>query len=181
MKGHLPKSQVASRQASSTKSSPKLDDSRPMTRVPISDINRTIFRRPFVKRFALCYGTVVCLSVCPDCNVGVLWPNGWMDQDETWHAGRPRPWPRCIRWGPCSSPKKKGAQPPNFQPMSTVAKRSPILATAEHLYKNSVNLQQCQIMKQKVFYNLIQHCTATTCGQEGTVSRENPTNSLTLL
>jgi len=29
-----------------------------------------------------------CLSVC---NVGVLWPNGWMDQDETWHAGRPRP------------------------------------------------------------------------------------------
>jgi len=29
----------------------------------------------------------VCLSVCPICpvcNVGVLWPNGWMDQDETW-------------------------------------------------------------------------------------------------
>ena len=22
---------------------------------------------------------------------GVLWPNGWMDQDETWHAGRTRP------------------------------------------------------------------------------------------
>jgi len=22
------------------------------------------------------------LSVCPACNVGVLWPNGWMDQDE---------------------------------------------------------------------------------------------------
>ena len=30
-----------------------------------------------------------CLSVCPMCNVGVLWPNGWMDQDETWHGGRP--------------------------------------------------------------------------------------------
>jgi len=30
----------------------------------------------------------VCLSVC---DVGVLWPNGWMDRDETWHAGRPRP------------------------------------------------------------------------------------------
>jgi len=28
-------------------------------------------------------------SVCPVCNVGVLWPNGWMDQYETWHAGRP--------------------------------------------------------------------------------------------
>jgi len=22
---------------------------------------------------------------CPVCNVGVLWPNGWMDQDATWY------------------------------------------------------------------------------------------------
>jgi len=36
-----------------------------------------------------------CLSVCPVCNVGVLWPNGWMHQDQTLHAGRPRPWPHC--------------------------------------------------------------------------------------
>jgi len=38
-----------------------------------------IFGPPFVKQFALCYQTVVlpvCLSVC---NLGVLWPNGWMD------------------------------------------------------------------------------------------------------
>ena len=35
----------------------------------------------------VCYRTVV-LSVC---NVGVLWPNDWIDQDETWHRGRPRP------------------------------------------------------------------------------------------
>ena len=34
---------------------------------------------PFVKRFALYYHTVVCLSVC---DVGVLWPNGWMH----WHC-----------------------------------------------------------------------------------------------
>jgi len=27
------------------------------------------------------------LSVCPVCDVGVLWPNSWTDQDETWHAG----------------------------------------------------------------------------------------------
>ena len=51
-----------------------------------------VFGRPFVKRFALCYQTVVytvCLSVCLSvCNVGVLWPNDWMDQDETRHAGR---------------------------------------------------------------------------------------------
>jgi len=31
--------------------------------------------------------SVRCLS-CPSvCNVRVLWPNGWTDQDETWHAG----------------------------------------------------------------------------------------------
>jgi len=49
----------------------------------------------------------VCLSVC---NVRALWPNGWTDQDETWHAGRPRPWPHCVRWGP-SSPPSKGHTP----------------------------------------------------------------------
>ena len=43
--------------------------------------------------------SVRCLSVC---NVRALWPNGWTDQDETWHADRPRPWPRCVRWGPSS-------------------------------------------------------------------------------
>ena len=52
----------------------------------------------------------VCLSVCPICDVGALWPNGWTDQNETWLAGRPRPWPHCVRWGP-SSPSPKGAQP----------------------------------------------------------------------
>ena len=58
------------------------------------------FGRPFVKRFALYHRTSVCLSVmsCHVCDVGVLWPNGWTDQDETWHACRPRPWPHCVRW-----------------------------------------------------------------------------------
>jgi len=44
-----------------------------------------VFGRPFVKRFALCYRTVVLsvclsvLSVCLSiCDVGVLWPNGWI-------------------------------------------------------------------------------------------------------
>ena len=71
--------------------------------------------RPFVKRFALCYRSVVCpvyLSVCLSvCDVCALWLNGWADQDETWHAGRPRPWPHCVRWGPMAS-LPKGAQPP---------------------------------------------------------------------
>jgi len=74
----------------------------------------SFFGRPFVKRFALCYQTIV-LSVCLVCDVGVLSPNGWTDQDETWRAGRPRPWPHCVRWGP-GSPSPKGAQPPIFRP-----------------------------------------------------------------
>jgi len=52
----------------------------------------------------------VCLSVC---NVRALWPNGWTNQDETWHAGRPRPWPHCVRWG-LSSPSPKGGRSPQF-------------------------------------------------------------------
>ena len=40
--------------------------------------------RLFVKRFALSLWAV--LSVC---NVGILWPNGWMDQDATWNGSRP--------------------------------------------------------------------------------------------
>jgi len=51
----------------------------------------------------------------------LLWPNGWMDQDVTWHGGRP--WPRrlCVRWGPSPPPKRGTA--PNFRPMSIVAKQ----------------------------------------------------------
>jgi len=73
-----------------------------------------LFGRPLVKRFALCYRTVV-LSVLSVCNVGVLWPNrnGWMDQDAIWYRGRYRPRRHCVRWGP-SSPQ--GAQPPIFGP-----------------------------------------------------------------
>jgi len=71
----------------------------------------------------------VCKTVCPVlsdrlsvlsvCNVGVLWPNGFMHQDETWHAGRLQPWPHCVRWGPSS---QRGTTPPNFRPISIVAK-----------------------------------------------------------
>ena len=64
-----------------------------------------------------------CLSVCPVqsvCNVRALWPNGWTDQDKTWHAGRPWPWPQFVRCG-TSSPSPKGAQPPNFRPISVAA------------------------------------------------------------
>jgi len=51
-----------------------------------------------------------CLSVLSVSDVGVLWPSGWMNQDKTWHGGRPRPRPECFRWGP-NFPSPKGAQP----------------------------------------------------------------------
>jgi len=54
-----------------------------------------------------------CLSVC---DIGVLWPTGWMDQDETWHRGRPRPRPHCIRWRPSPPPKKGHSIPLIFGP-----------------------------------------------------------------
>jgi len=60
----------------------------------------------------------------------LLWPNDWMDQDATWYEGRPWPRPHCcmvIQESP-----QRGTHP-YCRPMSIVAKRSPISATAEHL------------------------------------------------
>ena len=84
--------------------------------------------RPFVKRFALYYGTVVCpvsLSCLSVCSVGVLRPNGRMDQDAIWYGRRPRPRPNCVRWGvgDPAPPTERGTAPPTF--------RSPISATVE--------------------------------------------------
>ena len=45
----------------------------------------------------------------------LLWPNGWMDQDGTWHGGRPWSSPHCARWGH-SSPPQNGTQPPILGP-----------------------------------------------------------------
>jgi len=45
------------------------------------------------------------LSVCLSCLPVTLVYCGQTtltDQDETWHTGRPRPWPHCVRWGPRS-------------------------------------------------------------------------------
>ena len=46
----------------------------------------------------------------------LLRPNGWMDQDGTWHGSGPRSRPHCSRWGlldgdPAALPKK-GQSPP---------------------------------------------------------------------
>ena len=60
----------------------------------------------------------------------LLWSNGWMDQDANWYEGRSRPDRNVLHVDPAPS---KRSIAPNFRPMSIVAKRSPILASAEHL------------------------------------------------
>ena len=56
-------------------------------------------------------GCPVLLSVC---NVGVLWPNGWIDQDATWYGDRPWPRQHCDRWRPSSPPlNRKGHSSPH--------------------------------------------------------------------
>ena len=76
-----------------------------------------------------------CLSVLSACNVGVLWPNGWMDQDATWYGVGLGPGYTVLdddddddddddewickarhRWGPSSPTSKKrgGAQQPHI-------------------------------------------------------------------
>jgi len=72
----------------------------------------------------------------------LLWSNGWTDQDTTRYRGRPRPGHNVLH-GDAASPIRGTGRTalPNFWPMSTVAKRSPISATAELLsnmfYKKS--------------------------------------------
>jgi len=56
----------------------------------------------------------------------LLWPNGCMDQDGTWHGGGPWSRPHCARWGP-SSPSQKGVQSPIFGPL---LQRAAMLAVA---------------------------------------------------
>jgi len=61
----------------------------------------------------------------------LLCPINWMDQDTTWYGSRLRSRRHCVRWG-TQLPHKKGS-PSTVRPMSIVAKRSPISATADHL------------------------------------------------
>ena len=55
------------------------------------------------------------LSVLCVCDVDVLWPNGWMDQNATWY--RRRPWPRRqCKMETQLLPPKGAQQPPIFGP-----------------------------------------------------------------
>jgi len=84
----------------------------------------TLFGRPFVKTVRPtvsdhCVSYLSCLFSCLLlCDFGtVLRPNGWMDHDETWHAGRSRHWPHHIVLdGDPAAPLQKGTLPQIFGP-----------------------------------------------------------------
>ena len=57
-----------------------------------------------------------------------------MDQDASWYEGRPRPRPHCVTWGPSSSLPKGEQPPPPICDPCLLWPRSPISATAEHLF-----------------------------------------------
>ena len=41
-----------------------------------------------------------------------MWPNGWMDQDGTWHGNKTRR--LCVRWRPSPCPKRRRSPRPQF-------------------------------------------------------------------
>jgi len=65
---------------------------------------------PQIHAKKLCNSTNTKLWVVTSDGPCPLWPNGWMDQDGSWHRGGPWSRPHCGRWGP-SSPPQKGADP----------------------------------------------------------------------
>jgi len=62
----------------------------------------------------------VSLSCLPACEAGVLWPNGWMDQDATCCGDGPRPRPDCVIWGPNPTPERGTVALPSFRPIYCV-------------------------------------------------------------
>ena len=63
-----------------------------------------------------------------------------MDQDATWYGVGLGPGDIVLGGDPAPPVTERGTAAPTFQPMSIVAKRSPISATAEILYNLSDSL-----------------------------------------
>jgi len=103
---------------------------KPVHSGTVPSMRRQFFGRPFIKRFALCYRTIV-MSVCLSClSVTLVYCGrtvGWIKTKLGTEVGL-CPGHTVLDWDP------KGRSPPNFWPMSIVTKRSPIWATAEHWF-----------------------------------------------
>ena len=83
--------------------------------LPRTSPRKFLFGRPFLKQFALCYRSVVCLSCLSVTLVHCGQTVGWIKTKLGTQVRRPRPWPHCVRWGH-TSPPPKGHSPPIFGP-----------------------------------------------------------------
>jgi len=81
----------------------------------------SFFERLFVKRFALCYRTVVCLPVLSVTLVYCGQTVGRINMPPGTEVGLDPS--GIVLNGDSASLPKKGAEPPKFRPMSVVAKR----------------------------------------------------------
>jgi len=101
--------------------------------MPFSAACCCLFGRPFVKRFALYYRSVVYLTVLSVTLVYCGRTVGWIKKKLKlgMEVGLG---PGHIVSDGDPAPPKRGTVP-NFRAMSIVAKRSPISATAEHLFR----------------------------------------------
>ena len=99
------------------------------------------------------------LDRCPARYVGVLWPNGWMDQDATWYGGRRRGPGNNVLDGDPAPIAERGtaAAPPKFRPMSIVAKGSSISAIAKLSLHNLIQIQStwCTLKHMSLCNNCI--------------------------
>ena len=84
-------------------------------------IGRTDFGRPFVKRFALCYQTVVCLSVRSVTSVYCRQTVGWIKVKLGAEVGIGPG--HIVLDGDTAPIPKRGTAIPQFWPMPVVAKR----------------------------------------------------------
>ena len=85
-----------------------------------------------------------CVSVLSVCDIGVLWPNGWMNQDATWYGGRPRRRRHCVRLGPRSPLplQKRGTAAPTVQPMFIVTFR----VATRNVLVTAVSVSVCPLL-----------------------------------
>jgi len=100
--------------------------------------------RPFVKRLAVCYRTVI-LSVCPVCDVGVLWPNSSMDQDKLGVEVGLGPGDIVLDRNP-ATPKER-AQPVQFSACVCCVQR---IGWIKMQLGTEVDLSPCHIVLAKV-------------------------------
>ena len=124
---------------------------------------------------------VLSCPVLSVCNVGALWPNGWMDQDATWYGGRPRPRPQCVRWDPAVQlPPRKGAQqlpPALFGPCLLW----PNGCLSQQLLSSCVFffISVERLLSQRVAAQTMQHAARSRAVPEPTSFTTNPTTNPT--